>query len=59
MLEVAMNTKQEALWATLIRAETVDICHHVKGIGFLTMESFPERLFTSVCGVKAERKLNI
>ena len=48
--------KQEALWATLIRAEIIDTCHHMKGVELLTMESFSERLFTSVGGVKKQKE---
>ena len=51
------SNEQEALWATLIRADTTDTCHHVKGIGFLTMESFSERLLPVFVELKKRRKI--
>ena len=54
--EEQIKYQQEALWATLIRAGAIDTCHHVKGIEFLKMESFSQRLFTSVCRAKKQKK---
>ena len=54
--DTAVYFQQEALWATLIRAGTIDTFHHVKSIEFLTMGSFSERLYTSVCKVKKQKE---
>ena len=47
---------QEALWATLIRAETIDTCHHVKGIGFWQWKAFQKDFLPVFVELKSWRK---